>query len=104
MAKNRFPIPLRNLLPQLLTDIQHGGRPTKEVMETAWGRVVGEKAAQNSWPRRLARGRLIVEVGNSGWMYTLSPMRFEILQGLIELLGAGRVKSLSFRIGEGKDA
>ena len=95
---------LADVLPQVVKKLRGPTRPSKEVIEEAWKRVVGEKAARNSWPRRLTGGRLLVEVGNSGWMYTLSPLKTRILEGLIEILGAGQMKSLSFRIGEGKDA
>ncbi len=104
MAKGQSTTPIGNLLPRLMKEMRGAGRPTKEVMELSWGRVVGEEAAKSSWPRRLVGGKLTVEVGNSGWMYTLSSKKLEILEGLIELLGTSRVKSLSFRIGEGKNA
>ncbi len=48
--------------------------------------------------------RLVVEVENSGWMYTLGMERTQLLEGLLELMGAGKVRELSFRIGERRDA
>ena len=65
---------------------------------------MGEEAARHSWPHRLMGGRLLVEVENSGWMYTLNLKKPQLLEGLMELLGAARVKGLGFRIGEKKDA
>lgn len=79
-------------------------RPFKEAIDQVWARLVGKEVAQHSWPRSLSRGRLLVEVENSGYLFTLSLKKNELLQGLIELLGANRVRSLSFRMGEGQDA
>ncbi|MBI3317655.1 MAG: DUF721 domain-containing protein [Candidatus Omnitrophica bacterium] len=96
--------PLADLLPGVLQSLRPDTRPSLERIEQVWRRIAGEKAASHSWPRSLQRGRLLVEVENSGWMYTLSPRRPQLLQGLIEWLGAGRVRDLSFRIGEPTDA
>lgn len=84
--------------------MQGGGHPSQEEIVGLWRRLVGEEAARHSWPRRLTQQRLIVEVENSGWMYTLGSRKAQLLEGLVELLGAGRVRQLSFRIGERKDA
>ena len=103
MPKSQPTTPLARVLPRVLKQIHSGGRPTQDLIDNIWMRIVGQEAARNSWPRRLMGGRLVVEVGNSGWLYTLNPKKQELLQGLMELLGAGWLKSLSFRIGERKD-
>lgn len=84
--------------------MQGGGNPSLEEMGQVWKRLTGEEAARHSWPKRLVGRRLVVEVENSGWMYALGMKKAQLLEGLIELLGAGRVKALVFRIGERKDA
>lgn len=104
MRRPKAPSPVAELLPGILAGLSGAGRPSIEAIEGIWKRLVGEKATRHSWPRRLVSGRLIVEVEDSGWMYTLNLKRTQLLQGLIELLGAHQVKNLSFRIGERKDA
>jgi len=84
--------------------LQNLNRPQKDLISQVWTRLAGEKAARHTWPHSLTRKRLLVEVENSGWMYTLGMRKRELLQGLIELMGASRVNQLSFRIGERKDA
>lgn len=74
------------------------------MIQGIWERLVGKEAAQHSWPRTLKGGRLLVEVENSGWMYTLRLKKTPVLEGLIELLGASRVRMLGFRMGERRDA
>lgn len=81
-----------------------GGKPSREEMADLWKRLVGEEAARHSWPRRLLGRRLVVEVENSGWMYALGMKKGHLVEGLIELLGASRVRGLVLRIGERKDA
>ncbi len=96
--------PIGDLLKKVLHGLQKNSRPSIEEIQEIWGRVAGRKAAGHSWPRRLERGRLIVEVENSGWIYTLNIRKAQLMQGLVELLGADRLRILSFRIGEKKDA
>ncbi len=95
---------LGEVLPGLLRKLQAEGRPSLEEVAEVWKRLVGEEAARSSWPKRLNRQRLVVEVENSGWMHDLRMKKTRIQEGLIEFMGAGRVKELSFRIGEKRDA
>ncbi len=98
------PAPLSEILPQIVQGLRSESRPTLEAAEKAWSRTAGKAAALHSWPKHLTKGRLLVEVENSGWMYTLSLKKQELLKGLIRSLGGGRVKELQFRIGEREDA
>lgn len=95
--------PITDILSGLLKKLQAEGRPSVEEASEIWKRLAGEEAAKYSRPRRLNRQRLVVEVENSGWMHELRMRKAQLQEGLIELLGAGRVKELSFRIGEKKD-
>ena len=95
--------PLTEVLSALLKKLQAEGLPSREEVSEIWKRLAGESAAASSWPRRLNRRRLVVEVENSGWMHELRMSKAPLQEGLIELLGAGRVKELSFRIGEKKE-
>lgn len=103
-SKSRRPTLLSDLLSGVLRTLGAVHRPAIEEMELVWKRLAGEEAAQHSWPSRLMRGRLTIEVENSGWMYVLGMKKKELLEGWMELLGAARVKELSFRMGEKGDA
>ena len=102
-TKSSAPAPVTHLLSGLLRKMQSEGRPSLEDVTEIWKRLAGDKAAASSWPRRLNKQRLVVEVENSGWMHELRMRKLQLQEGLIELMGAGRVKELSFRIGEKKD-
>ena len=98
------PTALAELLPGALQNLGAKARPTREMVQEAWERLVSKEAARHSRPHRLSQGRLTVEVENSAWMYTLSLRKEPLLQGLIELLGASRVRQIRFRMGEIEDA
>ena len=96
--------PITEALSGLLQKLKTEGRPSLEEVTEVWKRLAGEEAARYSWPRRLNRRCLVVEVENSGWMHELRMKKAPLREGLVELMGAGRVKELSFRIGERRDA
>lgn len=106
MSRGRAPAaaPLSSVLTGVLRKMEGGGNPSVEEMGEIWKRLVGEEGTRHSWPKRLAGRRLVVEVENSGWMYALGMKKAQLVEGLIELLGAGRVKGLVLRIGEKRDA
>lgn len=104
MKKKPTTAPVTEVLSGLLRKLSLEGRPSLEEVTEVWRRLVGQEAASASWPRRLNRQRLVVEVENSGWMHQLRMKKLQLQEGLIELMGAGRVKELSFRIGEKRDA
>lgn len=103
-VKSRRPIQLSELLPGVLRTLGAAVRPPMEEVAAVWERLAGEEAARHSWPRKLVQGRLTVEVENSAWMYVLGMKKIEFLEGWMELMGAARVRTLSFRMGERKDA
>lgn len=98
---NRTPTEsLGKIVGPLLQKMHLEARPSREHVDRVWRRLVGQEAARHSWPSVLSKGRLVVSVDSSGWMYTLAQKRQELLEGLVELLGMHQMKSLSFRIGE----
>lgn len=103
-GKTGAPTPLSALLPGVLRQLQGEERLSLEQIGAAWKQLVGSEASSHSWPRRLVGIGLTVEVENSGWMYELNLRKTDLLEGLIELLGAGRVRRLTLRMGEKKDA
>lgn len=102
-ARSSSITPVTQVLSGLLRKLASEGRPNLEEIGEVWKRLAGEEAARFSWPRRLNRQRLVVEVENSGWMHELRMRKLKLQEGFIELMGAGRVRELSFRIGERRD-
>jgi predicted nucleic acid-binding Zn ribbon protein len=100
MSRRRDPARLSELLPHVLGAIQGTSRVSREEIGKFWNILVGSETARHSWPIRLAEGSLVVEVENSGWLYELHLRKVELLEGLMELIGAQRVQRLSLRLGE----
>ncbi len=69
-----------------------------DLARAAWPLAVGKNVARVSAPKALVRGNLIVEVEDAVWQQQLFRLRFQILPKLCELLGAGVVRDLEFRI------
>lgn len=64
----------------------------------AWTAAVGKRLARHAWPKALVRGNLIVETEDAIWQKQLFHLRFQIMPKLIDILGAGIVRDLEFRI------
>ncbi len=64
----------------------------------AWTATVGQRLAKVARPKALVRGNLIIETDDAVWQQQLFQLRFNILPRLIEVLGAGIVNNLEFRI------
>jgi predicted nucleic acid-binding Zn ribbon protein len=66
---------------------------------TEWSDLVGPKIAQRTRPEGVTDRTLWVEVATSAWMHELNLMRPQLLEGLIQRLGAPRVfDDLKFRL------
>ena len=91
---------LEGVLKKILGAISKSGGLTQEDVRAAWGSVVGEKAAARSAVRALKSGRLIVNMDDSSWLYELTVRKKEIIKKLGEVLKSGRIKDITFRIGD----
>jgi predicted nucleic acid-binding Zn ribbon protein len=65
----------------------------------AWPAAVGKRIAVHAAAKSLVRGSLIVEVEDAIWQKQLFYLRFQILAKLQEVLGAGVITDVEFRIG-----
>ena len=95
----RKPIPLGDLIH----DLMHQHRPAAadhlaRVWEV-WSRAVGPAIARHARPGALHGRVLVVHVTNSTWLHQLRFMKIEILARLNQLLEAGLVNDIKFKIG-----
>jgi len=70
-----------------------------DLARAAWPAAVGKRIAVHAAAKSLVRGSLIVEVEDGVWQKQLFYLRFQILAKLQELVGAGVITSVEFRIG-----
>jgi predicted nucleic acid-binding Zn ribbon protein len=69
-----------------------------DLARAAWPAAVGKRIAAHAAAKSLVRGSLIVEVEDGIWQKQLFYLRFQILAKLQEVLGAGVITDVEFRI------
>ena len=69
-----------------------------DLARAAWPAAVGKRIAVHAAAKSLVRGSLIVEVEDGIWQKQLFYLRFQILAKLQEVLGAGVITDVEFRI------
>ena len=69
-----------------------------DLARAAWPAAVGKRIAVHAAAKSLVRGSLIVEVEDSVWQKQLFYLRFQILAKLQEVVGAGVITDVEFRI------
>jgi predicted nucleic acid-binding Zn ribbon protein len=69
-----------------------------DLARAAWPAAVGKRIAVHAAAKSLVRGSLIVEVEDGIWQKQLFYLRFQILAKLQEVVGAGVITDVEFRI------
>jgi predicted nucleic acid-binding Zn ribbon protein len=69
-----------------------------DLARAAWPAAVGRRIAAHAAAKTLVRGSLIVEVEDGIWQKQLFYLRFQILAKLQEVVGAGVITDVEFRI------
>jgi predicted nucleic acid-binding Zn ribbon protein len=92
--------PLEGLVKSIIGNFAGKEKLTEEEIRSAWGLVVGQKAAKHSRPRSFADSRLIVHVDDSSWLYELTTRKKYILNSLSSELKGKKLKEITFRIGD----
>jgi len=69
-----------------------------DLARAAWPAAVGKRIAAHAAAKSLVRGSLIVEVEDGIWQKQLFYLRFQILAKLQEVVGAGVITDVEFRI------
>ncbi|PIQ82476.1 MAG: hypothetical protein COV76_03230 [Candidatus Omnitrophica bacterium CG11_big_fil_rev_8_21_14_0_20_64_10] len=100
MGRSRPITPMKDVIRGVMRGIGKKERPGKEEMELVWLELVGPDGIKHSWPKTLRQKRLLVDVENSGWMYTLGMKKNQLLKGLQKKFGQEQILEIRFRIGE----
>jgi predicted nucleic acid-binding Zn ribbon protein len=70
----------------------------EELAVAAWSAAVGKRIASYTTAKKLVRGSLIVEAQDAIWQRQLFHLRMPILAKLAEVLGAGIISDIEFRL------
>jgi Dna[CI] antecedent DciA-like protein len=69
-----------------------------DLARAAWPAAVGKRIATHATAKSLVRGSLIVDVEDGIWQKQLFYLRFQILAKLQEVVGAGVITGVEFRV------
>ena len=74
------------------------GISSEQLALNAWSAAIGQRLAARAVASSLVRDRLVVDVEDAVWQRQLHHLRGAILAKLTDLLGAGIVNDIEFRI------
>jgi len=103
MPNSKEPLPIKDVVNKVISDLSNNAskerRPSAEEIKKLWKKAVGKMASQRSRPVALKKGKLIVNVGDSSFLYNLTLRKREILNNLAKEL-ENAIQDIQFRIGE----
>lgn len=99
MNKKRGPIPIGNIVADLLSRKGLGQPQTLGEIEAIWGKVVGEAIAPMTHCGKIHHGKLNVVVTNSTIMQELMFQKQEILEAFNKKMQKDLVQDIRFRVG-----
>lgn len=92
--------PLKNIVKKVIAKIEEKENEESDLLKI-WRKTVGKRASGHTKPAFLKAKRLVVNVGNSSWLYKLTLEKGRLLQELNKnLKGRKKIRELQFRIGE----
>jgi hypothetical protein len=104
MAKRRSlprPVPVKEVLQEILAPGDRDALELRQQIRRVWETVVPAALLSQARLVDLRRKELWVEVSASPWGQELQFLKPKILAALDRALGAGKVKDLRVRVGEG---
>ncbi|NQU73587.1 MAG: DUF721 domain-containing protein [Candidatus Omnitrophica bacterium] len=103
MTNSKEPLPIKDVVNKVIADLSNSAskehRPSAEEIKRLWKQAVGKMASQRSRPVSLKKGKLVVHVEDSSFLYNLTLRKREILKNLAKDLENG-IQDIQFRIGE----
>lgn len=103
MAEQKEPLPIKDIVNKVILGLAPGEQKEQRISEEqiggAWQRAVGRLAGNRSKPTSLRKGKLVITVKYSSFLYDLTVKKRQILDALNKELG-GKIKDIQFRIGE----
>ena len=92
--------PLKDVVKKVIEDLSSTEGFKKKDILKEWPRLVGGKAKRHTKPISIRRGRLVVNVDESSWLYELNLNKENILKKINERFGEAELKEIRFRIGD----
>ena len=92
--------PIGNVVKNVVEGLGHSKKSDAHKILSLWSGLVGRAMAQHSRPAGLARGRLLVNVDESAWLYQINLQKAKLLSAIQKKVGKQKVRELQFRIGK----
>ncbi len=102
--RSRDPLPIKEILGKVIENLSGASagarRPGEEEIIKLWAGAAGSAASRQSRPVSLRKGRLVVAVNNSSFLYELTLRKSQILGYLQSNLQQYKIQDIQFRIGD----
>lgn len=94
---------IKNIIGDVLKNLEKRQQNTKEEIEDLWLRCVKKTIAKHTRISFLKKGKLYINVENPAWLYELR-IKKEALFKRISKLSKNKIKDISFRVGDIDDS
>jgi predicted nucleic acid-binding Zn ribbon protein len=95
-GKKRDPVGIKNLVWDVLRKKGYETPVKEQWVLQQWGKIVGEKIAENTHPARFENGCLFVESSNASWRNELTFLKQEIIKKINDFTGKKVVQDIIF--------
>ena len=90
---------LKDILKKVITRLEQREKEEQGFFK-AWEKAVGEQAAEHTKLILVKNKRLIINVSDSAWLYTLAMEKTKIIEKLnLDTNNKKQIKEIQFRIG-----
>jgi hypothetical protein len=100
MKRDGFPSPVSEVLGRIFSRRGIDKKMKEMSVLKLWKEVVGKKIDKHTYPFSVKKGKLFVQVDNSGWLVQLTYLKDEIMAELNKKEGGKLINDIYFRLGE----
>lgn len=100
MKRDGFPSPVSEVLGRIFSRRGIDKKMKEMSVLRLWKEVVGKKIDKHTYPFSVKKGKLFVQVDNSGWLVQLTYLKDKIMAEFNEKEGGKLINDIYFRLGE----
>ncbi len=100
MKRDSFPSPVSEVLGRVFNRRGISKKMKEMSLLGLWQEVVGKKIDRHTHPFSVKKGKLFVNVDNSGWLVQLTYLKDKIIAEFNKKEGGKPIKDIYFRLGE----
>lgn len=100
MKRDSFPSPVSEVLGRIFSRRGIGKKMKEMSVLKLWKEVVGKEIDKHTHPFSVKKGKLFVQVDNSGWLVQLTYLKDKIMAEFNEKEGSKLINDIYFRLGE----